>query len=53
MSKPSNQEEPTYAPGMEDDKLLEKKATPEEIAKGDYTTVTKLTYDEVEPSRDE
>lgn len=42
-------QEPTIAPGSDD---LDKKATPREVAEGDATRVTKLSYDEVDPSRD-
>ncbi len=37
-------EEPTVAPGMEMDEL-EEEATEEEVAEGDYTSVTKLVVD--------
>lgn len=38
------------APGMNDQEELDQKATQEEIKKGDYTEVTTLSYDEVDPS---
>ncbi|MHB1419825.1 MAG: hypothetical protein ACYCX4_09635 [Bacillota bacterium] len=38
------------APGNEE--LLEVKASREERKKGDYTRVTTLSYDEVEPSKE-
>lgn len=38
------------APGMNDQEELNLKATREEIEKGDYTEVTTLSYDEVDPS---
>jgi hypothetical protein len=41
-------QKPTIAPGSDD---LEKKATPEEIAAAESTKVTKLSFDEVDPSR--
>jgi len=41
---------PSLAPGLDDEKILEIKATREEIEDGDYTMVTKLTYDEVDPT---
>ncbi|WP_187142794.1 hypothetical protein [Thermanaerosceptrum fracticalcis] len=41
-------EEPTIAPGNEE--LLEKKASREDIKNGNYTRVTALSYDEVNPS---
>jgi len=40
---------PTIAPGMGNDQLREN-ATEEEIKEGDYTEVTTLSYDEVDPS---
>lgn len=40
---------PTMAPGIEEDEL-EKDASGEEIARGDYTEVVTLSYDEVDPS---
>lgn len=48
--KPIQKNEPTLAPGLEDEKILEIEATPQEISEGNYTMVTKLSYDEVEPS---
>jgi hypothetical protein len=42
-----NRKHPNIAPGSDD---LEKKATPEEIAEGNSTRVTKLVLDEVDPS---
>lgn len=38
-------EEPVIAPGMNTHDELEEKATEEEIAKGDYTSVTRLFLD--------
>ncbi|WP_261134407.1 hypothetical protein [Bacillus sp. Marseille-Q3570] len=43
-------EEPTVAPGMDDYEQLKKDATEEDIKKGDSTTVTRLSLDEVDPS---
>ncbi|MFX3625640.1 MAG: hypothetical protein ACE3JP_16785 [Ectobacillus sp.] len=43
--------EPTLAPGMDDEQELERSATAEEIARGEYTEVVKLSYDEVDASR--
>lgn len=48
MTKKKN--EPTVAPGMNDNEELEQKATEAEKKEGEYTTVTKLSWDEVEPS---
>jgi hypothetical protein len=42
--------EPTIAPGMNDHKNLDQNASKEEIARGDYTEVVTLSYDEVDPS---
>ncbi|MDQ0162030.1 hypothetical protein [Aeribacillus alveayuensis] len=48
--KKREKQEPTIAPGIDDDEELEQNATKEEIARGDYTEVTTLSYDEVAPS---
>jgi hypothetical protein len=50
MSKKQNQNEPTIAPGMDDQEELEQNATSEEIENGEYTNVTNLSYDENDPS---
>jgi hypothetical protein len=42
--------EPTIAPGMNDNEELEQKASEVEIKKGEYTSVTKMSWDEVNPS---
>ncbi len=42
--------ESKIAPGIDDQEELNKDATEEEIEKGDYTEVTTLSYDEVDPS---
>lgn len=42
--KSKQQREPLVAAGMRD--FLEKSATPEQIKKGDFTKVTRLSYDE-------
>ncbi|MDD4239176.1 MAG: hypothetical protein PHT62_11590 [Desulfotomaculaceae bacterium] len=39
---------PSLTPGNEE--ILEKSASKEEIKKGNYTRVTTLSYDEVDPS---
>lgn len=44
----NKKQQPTIAPGSDD---LEKQVTAEEIAEGDSTKVTKLSFDEVDPSR--
>lgn len=41
---------PTLAPGMDDQEELEQSATNEEVKKGEYTSVTTFSYDEVDPS---
>ncbi|GIM46927.1 hypothetical protein DNHGIG_24760 [Collibacillus ludicampi] len=38
---------PNIAPGSEN---LEEDATPEEVVQGNYTPVTRLVFDEIEPS---
>ncbi|MEH7504107.1 hypothetical protein V7152_19185 [Neobacillus drentensis] len=42
--------EPSIAPGMDDSEELEQDATKDEIEKGEYTQVTTLSFDEVDPS---
>ncbi|CRK83673.1 hypothetical protein BN000_03663 [Neobacillus massiliamazoniensis] len=44
------QTHPSIAPGMDDQEELEQSASVEEIEKGEYTSVTTLSYDEVDPS---
>ncbi|HHW45221.1 MAG TPA: hypothetical protein GXX25_15715 [Desulfotomaculum sp.] len=46
--KASTRATPAFAPGNED--LLEEPATREEKKRGDFTRVTTLSFDEVEPS---
>jgi hypothetical protein len=41
---------PTIAPGIDDDEELNEKATKEEMARGEYTKVVTLSFDEVDPS---
>jgi hypothetical protein len=43
-------EAPTIATGIDDDEELNENATAEEIRRGDYTKVTKLVWDEYDPS---
>jgi hypothetical protein len=43
-------QEATIAPGMNDQDELEQDATKKEIERGDYTNVTTLSFDEVDPS---
>jgi hypothetical protein len=42
--------EPTIAPGMDDQEGLEQNASEKEIEKGEFTSVTTLSFDEVDPS---
>jgi hypothetical protein len=42
--------EPTVAPGMDDTEELNQEATNQEVANGEYTEVTVLSNDEVDPS---
>jgi hypothetical protein len=42
--------DPKVAPGIDDQEELEQKATQVEIKKDDFTKVTTLSYDEVNPS---
>ncbi|MBE4910019.1 hypothetical protein IMZ08_18435 [Bacillus luteolus] len=41
---------PSVAPGIDDDEELERSASKQEKDKGEFTQVTKLSYDEVDPS---
>jgi hypothetical protein len=47
----ANDKEPTIAPSLSTDQILEQDASKEEIKRGDYTQVIHLSYDEVGPSR--
>lgn len=42
--------EPTLASGMDDQEELAQNATENEVKAGEYTNVTTLSYDEVDPS---
>jgi hypothetical protein len=42
-----NRHEPTIAPGIDDDELT-RDATKQEVERGDYTNVTRLSFDEHE-----
>jgi len=42
--------EPTVAPGIDDNDELNQEATKNELEKGEYTEVTTLSLDEVNPS---
>jgi hypothetical protein len=48
MKSKKNKDEPTLAAGG--DEALERSAKKDDVKKGHYTRVTKLSYDEVEPS---
>ncbi|AIE60051.1 hypothetical protein [Bacillus methanolicus] len=48
--KTQNNTEPTIAPGIDDNEELEQKASADEVRRGEYTSVTTLSYDEVDPS---
>ncbi|MBA4538789.1 hypothetical protein H1Z61_17060 [Bacillus aquiflavi] len=52
MSKKKQIQEntPTIAPGMNDDEELNEKASKQEIKQNNYTSVTTLSYDEVDES---
>jgi hypothetical protein len=50
FKKEQNQNEPTLAPGIDDQDELEQDATKKDIENGEYTSVTTLSYDEVGPS---
>lgn len=41
---------PTIANGIDNDEELAEEATEEEIKRGDYTKVTRLAWDEYDPS---
>ncbi|WP_195891880.1 hypothetical protein [Neobacillus dielmonensis] len=45
-----NQQGPTVAPGIDDQEELEQSASQQEIDSGEYTSVTTISYDEVDPS---
>lgn len=50
MKKNPNEMNPSIAPGLDDEEELQQEASQEEINKGEYTVVTTLSYDEVDPS---
>lgn len=51
--KERNKQGPTLAPGMNDQDELEQSASENEVEKGDYTSVTTLSFDEVDPSKED
>ncbi|GGH85591.1 hypothetical protein JOD43_003380 [Pullulanibacillus pueri] len=44
------EDDPTIANGIDNDEELDAEATKEEVSRGDSTKVTKLVYDEYDPS---
>ncbi|MBM7716366.1 hypothetical protein JOC94_003386 [Bacillus thermophilus] len=50
MKEKDRKNEPTIAPGIDDQEKMIQKATTKEVRKGEYTRVTRLSYDEVDPS---
>jgi hypothetical protein len=48
--KEDMESKPTIAPGMDDQDELEQSATDKEVEKGEFTNVTTLSLDEVDPS---
>ena len=50
LRRPDENVRPRYAPG--DEAVLEEPATPAERRRGQFTRVTRLAWDEVDPSRD-
>jgi hypothetical protein len=41
---------PTIAPGLDDQEELEQSATEKEVERGEFTSVTTFSLDEVDPS---
>jgi hypothetical protein len=50
MKKQKYTEEPTIAEGVNTEDELDKEATSQEVAEGDYTKVVTLSLDENDPS---
>lgn len=50
LIKKRSNDEPTVAPGIDDQEELNAEATSQEKKKGDFTSVTNLSYDEVDES---
>ena len=46
----NKKKQPTIAPGMDEQEELNASATEKEVKDGEYTSVTTLSYDEVDPS---
>jgi hypothetical protein len=49
MNEKEKKLEPSLAQGMDDNEELQQDATEQEISDGDYTSVTTLSLDEVDP----
>ncbi|HZG72748.1 MAG TPA: hypothetical protein VEY51_14515 [Chondromyces sp.] len=49
MKKRQRNEKPTMAEGIDTEDKLQQDATQEEIARGEYTSVTTLSFDENDP----
>lgn len=47
-----NNQAPTLAPGMNDQDELDQSANEKEVEHVEYTSVTTLSFDEVDPSKD-
>lgn len=50
MKKDKQKTRATIAPGIDDHAELNRKATTKDIEENEYTEVTTLSYDEVDPS---
>ncbi|MEJ9210746.1 hypothetical protein [Bacillus smithii] len=51
MVNKKKEQQPSLAPGIDDEEELEQRATKEEIERGEFTEVTHLSYDEVDESK--
>ncbi|AKP48623.1 hypothetical protein [Bacillus smithii] len=50
MLNKKKEQQPSLAPGIDDEEELDQRATEEEIERGEFTEVTHLSYDEVDES---
>lgn len=50
--KDLDDKKPTIAPGMDDQEELDQSADQKDVAKGEFTKVTTLSFDEVDPSEE-
>jgi hypothetical protein len=50
LNNMNKKKDPNIAPGMDDQEELNASATEKEVEDGEYTSVTTLSYDEVDPS---